>query len=282
MEFSDYWHAIVRGWWLIAIFGLVGLVVPLLLASPPKGHIETYYRSTSVVGSPPTSKDSSSLIGGGITTDQVLYYASTDAVMEETSSLSGLNESLPVVRSQISLVVPGGTGNSGGGAGQSSVVDVSAVGATPALALDLDTSFITAMNDYTNAVAKNNLLSSEQQTEQTLATVMTDIATNNFLPGLTAQALEVQVTALQNSLASLVIQQPGSGFQVVQAPAAAVHGRSRHWHPHGGRQPYVARRSGAADRTGRRCLGCHSAVDVGPAIEDSQAGPGGLGLSSSR
>ena len=50
---------------------------------------------------------------------------------------------------------------------------------------------------------------------------MTDIADNNFVPGLTAQALEVQVDALQNYLASLVVQQPGSGLQVVQAPAAS-------------------------------------------------------------
>jgi hypothetical protein len=49
---------------------------------------------------------------------------------------------------------------------------------------------------------------------------MTDIATNNLVPGLTPQALEVQVTALQNYLAELVIQQPGSGLQVVQAPSA--------------------------------------------------------------
>ena len=57
MEFRDYWDAVVRGWWLIAIFGLVGLVVPLLLASaaPSKGHIETHYQTTSVIGSPPTA-----------------------------------------------------------------------------------------------------------------------------------------------------------------------------------------------------------------------------------
>jgi hypothetical protein len=50
--------------------------------------------------------------------------------------------------------------------------------------------------------------------------VLTDIADNNFAPGLTAQALEVQVSALQTYLASLVVQQPGSGLQVVQAPSA--------------------------------------------------------------
>jgi len=219
MELSDYWHAIVRGWWLIAIFGLIGLAVPLLLASPPKGHIETYYRSTSIIGSPPTSQGGPSLIGGGITTDQILYYASTDSVMTETSSLSGLNLPLPTVRSQISLV--SSSGNSGSAGGVPGVVDVSAVGSTAAQALDLDNAFVNAMDDYTNAVAKSNLLGQEKQTEQTLATVMTDIATNNFVPGLTAQALEVQVSALQNFLASLVVEQPASGFQVVQSPSAS-------------------------------------------------------------
>ena len=59
-----------------------------------------------------------------------------------------------------------------------------------------------------------------RQTEATLYTVLTDIQTNNFAPGLNAAALEVQVTALQTYLASLVIQQPGSGLQTVQAPSA--------------------------------------------------------------
>ena len=223
MEFSDYWAALVRGWWLVVIFGLVGLAVPLLLASPPKGHIETHYQSTSVIGSPPTADNGPSFLGGGITTDQILYYASSDGVLNEASTLSGLNEPLPVVRSQIALVAPAGTGNDSGqsSGGLPGVVNVSVVGATAADALALNKGFVDAMNDYTNSQAKTALQSSEQQTEQTLATVMTDIADQNFLPGLTAEALQVQVTALQNYLASLVIQQAGSGLQVVQAPSAA-------------------------------------------------------------
>jgi hypothetical protein len=220
MEFRDYVAALVRGWWLIVIFGLVGFAVPLLLASPPKGHIYTYYKSTSLIGSPPTSNDSSSLLGGGITIAQIEYYASSDGVMAETSKLSGLNESLPAVRSQISIAPA--DGNSGGGNdNQNGVVDVSTSGATPAAALNLDSSFINALSDYTNTETSNALLDEEQGTESTLARVMADIADNNFVPGLTAQALEVQVTALQNNLASLVVEQPGSGLQVVQAPSAS-------------------------------------------------------------
>jgi hypothetical protein len=223
MELSDYWAALVRGWWLIVLFGLVGLAVPLLLVRPHTGHIETHYKSTSVIGSPPTPEGNNpSLLGGGITIDQILYYAATDNVITQTSRLSGLNEPLPVVRGQLSLVAPSESGNSGQGNGnKNGVVEVTATGATFADALALNQAFVQAMNDYTNTVAKNNLLGQERQTESTLGTVLSDIAQNKFAPGLTAQALEVQVTALQNYLASLVIQQPGSGLQVVQAPTAA-------------------------------------------------------------
>ena len=65
MEVRDYWDAIVRGWWLPVILGLVGLAVGLLVATPHKGHIETHYESTSVIGSPPASNNGPSLIGGG-------------------------------------------------------------------------------------------------------------------------------------------------------------------------------------------------------------------------
>ena len=111
MEVRDYWDAIVRGWWLPVVLGLVGLAVGLLVASPPKGHIETHYQSTSVIGSPPTSQNGPSLIGGGLTIGQILYYASSDGVISQTSKLSGLNEPLPEVRGQISVVAP--AGNSG-------------------------------------------------------------------------------------------------------------------------------------------------------------------------
>jgi hypothetical protein len=226
MELSDYWSALVRGWWLIVIFGLVGLAVPLLFAPPPKGHISVSYRTTSVIGSPPTSQNGASLIGGGITIGQILYYASTDTVMNETSRISGLNLPAATMRGLISVVDPNASQDSGqgGNADQNGVVNVTTSGAGPASALALNKAFVQAMNDSTNAAATNALLSSEKATEATLNTVLTDIATNNFLPGLTAQALQVQVEALQNYLASLVIQQPGSGLQVQQAPTAASTG----------------------------------------------------------
>ena len=97
---------------------------------------------------------------------------------------------------------------------------MTAIGATPAAALALNKGFVEAMNTYTDDQAKSSLLGQEQQTEATLYSVLTDIQDNNFAPGLNAQALEVQVNTLQTYLANLVVQQPGSGLQVVQAPSA--------------------------------------------------------------
>jgi hypothetical protein len=223
MEFRDYWDAVVRGWWLIGLLGLVGLVVPLLLASPPKGHTVTYYQATSVIGSAPTDQEASSsnLFGGGITSDQILYYAKTDQVLNTAIQLSGLNESLPQVRQAITLVGPPSPNDTGPSSGLPGAVNVTAVGGTPAAALALNQGFVTGMQNEVAAIAKNSLQAEETQTESTLATVLTDIADNNFAPGLTAQALEVQVNALQSSLASLVVTQPNTGFQVVQAPSAS-------------------------------------------------------------
>jgi hypothetical protein len=220
MEVKDYWDAIVRGWWLPVVFGLVGLGVGLLVASPPKGHVETHYQSTSVIGSPPSSGSGPSLIGGGLTIGQILYFANSDGVASQASVLSGLNEPLPEIRGQVSLTVPGD--NSGqGDTSQSGEVNVTAVGATPALALALDKGFTQALSNYVFDQTQSALVDEEQQTEQTLYSVLVDIQTNNFAPGLNAQALQVQVNALQSYLASLVVQHPGSGLQVVQSPSAA-------------------------------------------------------------
>ena len=69
-------------------------------------------------------------------------------------------------------------------------------------------------------LATSGLKAQELDAQQTLLTIENEIATQNFPLGLDAQALEVQVNALQQHLASLVVQVPGTGFQVLQQPSA--------------------------------------------------------------
>ena len=222
MERRDYWDALVRGWWLIAIFGLVGLGVALLL---PKGHESSYYVSQSRFGSaPPAPQGTSNLLGGAITPDQIMYFAGTDAVMSYASQLSGLNEPAAAVRNQITLIGPP-TQNSGNSdaptSGQDGVIDAKAVGATPAQAVSLNTALDEALELEVAIRGNDALTGAEKQTEQTLARVAYEEAVKAFPPGVTEQALAVQVNLLQQSLAQLVTQSPPTGFDMIQTPTLA-------------------------------------------------------------
>jgi hypothetical protein len=220
MERRDYLDALVRGWWLIAIFGLIGLGVGLLL---PKGHSGAFYTSTSQMGSaPPAPQGGNALLGGGISTDQIAYYANTDQVMQWTSQLSGLNVPPWSIRSDITLLgPPSSQGQSNAGSsGLNGVIDVKVAAATPAQALALSTGFDEAMELEVTSVASGALSGAEQQTEQTLARVAYETYAKTFPPGVTPAALGVQVSQLQNYLASLVVQQPNTGFEIVQEPTA--------------------------------------------------------------
>jgi hypothetical protein len=222
MERRDYLDALVRGWWLIAIFGLIGLGVGLLL---PKGHSYTYYTSTSALGSaPPAPQGGNSLLGGGISTDQITYYASSDQAMQWTSALSGLNAPPWSVRNTITLLGPP-TQNSqsnAGTSGQDGVVDAKVSASTPAQALALSTGFDEAMELEVASAAQGALNTAELQTEQTLARVAYETYAKSYPPGVTPAALQDQVNHLQDYLASLVVQQPNTGFQILQEPTAAT------------------------------------------------------------
>ncbi len=221
MERRDYWDALVRGWWLIAIFGLVGLGVALML---PKGHETTFYQSTSAFGAaPPPPNNGNNLLGGGISTDQITYYASTDQVMDWTSKLSGLNLPAATIRNTISLLGPPSDNSQSNAAtsGQPGVVDAKVTASTPTQALALNAGFDTAMELEVATVAKGALTGAEQQTEQTLARVAKEEATNSFPEGVTPQALQDQVSKLQDYLATLVTEQPNTGFEITQQPTAA-------------------------------------------------------------
>jgi hypothetical protein len=220
MERRDYLDALVRGWWLIAIFGLIGLGVGLML---PKGHTSTYYVSTSAIGAaPPAPQGGNNLLGGGISTDQITYYAGTDQALQMTSELSGLNAPPWSIRNTINLIGPPdqNSQSNAGTSGQAGVIDVKVSATTPAQALALNTGFDEAMELTVAAAAKGALTGAEQQTEQTLARVAYESYTHNLPPGVTDAALQVQVNALQNYLAGLIVQLPGTGFEIVQSPTA--------------------------------------------------------------
>jgi hypothetical protein len=228
MELSDYWSALLRGWWLIFIFALGGLVVGLSLPSlGPASH--TSFQSTSAMGAAPpaqTAPNQSSLLAGpgNITPDQITYYAGSDDVMNATSSLSGLHEPIAALRDQISLIGPAQPGAAANTpqSGQAGVVAVTVTAPTAAQALAINNAFDTAMELQVARVAEQALSGAISATQATLARVYLEMYTGRFPFGVTEQALQIQVTSLQNQLAVLVLESPGTGFTVVRVPEATT------------------------------------------------------------
>jgi hypothetical protein len=221
MQRADYLSALLRGWWLIAVLALVGLAVGLLL--PKASQVgTTHWSSTSSFGSaPPATSGSSSLFGGGISTDQIIYYGDTDAVMAAASQFSHLNQPIWEIRQAISLAGPPSANSSASTPTSNApgVVDVKVQEPTSALALALNQGYDEAMEYEIAGQAKEALDDAEMQTETTLQGVEKAIYTQDYPAGLSAAALEIQVSALQNYLATLVVTQPNTGFQILQAPA---------------------------------------------------------------
>jgi hypothetical protein len=213
MDRSDYLSALVRGWWLIVVLGLVGLAVGLLL---PREQPTSFFFTTSEVGSPPpaTASDSSSLISP----DQILYYGGTDTVLAAASKGSGLNWPTWLVRDQISLVGPPSADGTDPGSGQPGVVDVKAGAPTAAESLNLNKAYDDALGNQVNAVAKQALETNESATEAKLAAIYSELLSNKVPPGVTPQALDVQISALQNELAGFVVSEPYTGFEVLHTP----------------------------------------------------------------
>jgi hypothetical protein len=212
MERGDYWNALLRGWWLIVVFGLVGLAAGLV---SPRQPVQTNFVSTSSVGSPPTGSDSSGLDSP----DQIIYYGGTDAVLAAASKASGLNWPTYIVRDALTLIgPPAADGSTGLTSGQAGVIDVQIGAPTAADSLALNSAFDQALGDQLNAVAKSSLAGAVTGTEQKLASIEDEIVSNSYPPGVTTGALQIQETALENYLATLVVASPSTGYSVLHTP----------------------------------------------------------------
>jgi capsular polysaccharide biosynthesis protein len=188
--------------------------------SPPK------WASTSSIGSPPSDQTApnsgSDVLGGNITTDQLLYYGTTDQVISGTLVISKVDMPVQQVRASISLLGPATTGQPTNtpSSGTNGVVDVKVTAPTASEALALNNAFDLSMELQVAAAVQTAHNSAITSTEQTLARVLYQGYTGKLPFGVTRAALQIQITSLENELAALVVQQPSTSFQVTQAPEA--------------------------------------------------------------
>jgi capsular polysaccharide biosynthesis protein len=108
MEWIDYRDALFRNLWLIAVLGIAGLTVGLLLpksALISKSAEQPLYTTITTVGAPPGGGGNSAL-PPAVTTDQIIYYANSDAVFTQAASMADVNLPTAEVRGMITVLGP--------------------------------------------------------------------------------------------------------------------------------------------------------------------------------
>ena len=118
MEPIDYLGALRRSWRLLLVLGLVGLIVAVALpvsSGHGKKHVTKIlepWSASAIVGAAPPAGNT--LVGGGVTGSQIVFYATSTKVQAATAKLFfGKNAIKPSHLStylKASLIVPKGVG----------------------------------------------------------------------------------------------------------------------------------------------------------------------------
>jgi Mrp family chromosome partitioning ATPase len=91
MEPIDLWGALRRSWRLLVVLALIGAVVAVLV---PVGHAKRVksavpYSASVIVGTPPNGIGSP--LRGGVTSQQIMFFATTSDTLQATVSAADLN-----------------------------------------------------------------------------------------------------------------------------------------------------------------------------------------------
>ena len=91
MEPIDYTGALRRSWRLLIVLALLGAVIAVLVpvSAPTKGDKALKWQASALVGSIPPGKGSP--LGGGVTSNQIYFYATSNRVQTATARAIGLN-----------------------------------------------------------------------------------------------------------------------------------------------------------------------------------------------
>jgi hypothetical protein len=148
MEWTDYREALTRGLWLMALLAVAGLLIGVFL---PKTTVHPFWITNTSVGAPPSAGNDSP-IPPGVTTDQIAYYADTDAVYTLTGQLAHVDAPQYLLRQMIQINSP--CKNCGASGGQPGIVTVTVKAPSAAESAALNTSYDTALQDVLNEDAR--------------------------------------------------------------------------------------------------------------------------------
>jgi len=195
MEPVDFGGALLRRWWLLLVLGLVGLLAGLAAPVSHSGHSSPLsWSTTAVVGaSPPGGPGSSGALAGGVTTNQISFYARTDQVMLAAAKQAGRTGSLSQLEREITVTVANPKTDPSG------TIKISGTGATPDDSAAFTNAFADQLGVYMSSlIAQRNqgqLAAAEQK--------VTDLESE-----ITALAKTAKVsTSLENQLNAAVTQE---------------------------------------------------------------------------
>ena len=214
MEPVDIGGALLRRWWLLLVLGLVGLLAGLAIPVSHSEHSSPLsWTTTAIVGaSPPGGAGVSGALAGGVTTNQISFYARTDEVVLAAAKQAGRTGSLAELEREIT-VTPDNAKDGTVGA-----IKLSGTGATP----DGSAAFTNAFADQLGTYM-SNLVS--QRNEGQLAAIkqkVTDLQNEIAALGKTkaSTSLENQVNAALAQEQALSVASSATGYLILQ-PAQA-------------------------------------------------------------
>ena len=215
MEPVDFGGALLRRWWLLLVLGLVGLLAGLAAPVSHSGHSSPLsWSTTAVVGaSPPGGPGVSGALAGGVTTNQISFYARTDEVMLAAAKQAGRTGSLAQLEREITVTVANPKTDPVG------TIKISGTGATPGDSAAFTNAFADQLGVY-----MSNLVTQRNQGQLAAAKQkVTDLEGEITALGKTAKvstSLENQLNAALTQEQALSAASSSTGYLILQ-PAHA-------------------------------------------------------------
>ena len=221
MEPVDFGGALLRRWWLLLVLGLVGLLVGLALPVSHSGHSSPLsWSTTAIVGaSPPGGAGASGALAGGVTTNQISFYARTDQVVLAAAKQAGRKGSLAQLEREITVTASSAktaTAAAAAAGNEEAVgtIKLTGTGATPEKSAAFTNAFADQLGTYmSNLVAQRNQgqLAAAKQKVTDLEGEIAALGKTKVSPSLENQlnvavAQEQALSAASSSTGYLILQ----------------------------------------------------------------------------
>lgn len=221
MEPVDFGSALLRRWWLVLALGLVGLLAGLAFPASHSGHSSPRsWSTTAIVGaSPPGAPGIPGALAGGVTTNQMSFYAHTDKVVLAAAKQVGRTGSVTELEDEITITAANPKANADAAAGTlaAGTLKLSGVGSTPGRSAAFTNAFADQLGIYMTSLVAQRDQGELDAAKLKVADLQGEIY---YLKGRASASLEnelnqavIQETALSNASSS-------TGYTVLQ-PAQA-------------------------------------------------------------